>query len=101
MNRVIEIYPKRATAWFHRGVLREAKGDLDGAIADYSRAIDLDPKSVLALLNRGIARQAKGDGDEAIADWQRFLEVAPNHVKAPAVRAALEKMRAHRSGAGK
>ena len=33
-----------ARAYGNRGIAKQAKGDLDGAIADYDRAIELDPK---------------------------------------------------------
>src|SRR5882672_733369 len=33
-----------ATAYYNRGIAKGAKGDLDGAIADYDRAIELDPR---------------------------------------------------------
>jgi regulator of sirC expression with transglutaminase-like and TPR domain len=41
-----------------------------------------------------------------MADWQRFLELAPNHPQAPAVRAAIQQLRARQrakagAGAGK
>src|SRR5439155_26586183 len=58
-----------------RGLAKEAKGDHDGAIADYNRAIELNPKHASAYNNRGIAKQAKGDLDGAIADYNRAIEL--------------------------
>ena len=37
------------------------RGDLDGAIADFSKAIELKPKFILAYADRGNAKKAKGD----------------------------------------
>jgi Flp pilus assembly protein TadD len=64
-----------------RGLAREAKGDHDGAVADYNRAIDLNPKDAGAYMNRGFAKQANGDQDGAIADYNRALELAAKLAK--------------------
>jgi tetratricopeptide (TPR) repeat protein len=53
------------------------QGDVDGAIADFTRAIELDPSSGLAYCNRGYARQAKGDLPGALADYHRAVALAP------------------------
>jgi len=58
----------------HRGVAKKAKGDLEGAIADYNRAIELDPKYSAAYFHRGIAKQAKGDLKGAIDDINGAIE---------------------------
>ena len=52
-------------------------GDLDGAIADYTKAIELDPNDLDSHNNRGLARQAKGDFDGAIADHTKAIELNP------------------------
>ena len=64
------------------GNAKGAKGDLDGAIADYSRALELDPKNVYAYNNRGLTKQSKGDVDGAIADYNRTLELDPKNAYA-------------------
>ena len=53
------------------------KGDLDGAIAEYSRALDLDPGALIARHNRGVARQKKGDIEGAIFDYSKAIESNP------------------------
>ena len=60
-----------------RGLAKSDKGDLDGAIADYTRAIELDPKYASAYHNRGIAKSDKGDLDGAIADYSGAIELDP------------------------
>ncbi|MEK6551225.1 MAG: tetratricopeptide repeat protein [Pseudomonadota bacterium] len=71
-----------AWAYVNRGDGKQGKGDLDGAIADYTRALEIDPRHVGAYINRGIAKRAKGDLDGAMADYNRALEIDPRHVGA-------------------
>ena len=73
--------PKEASAYNERGNAKGDKGDLDGAIADYTRAIELDPKFTEAYYNRGLAKKHKGDLDGAIADYNRVIEINPNNPK--------------------
>ncbi len=74
--------PRALNAYFDRGYLRAAKGDVDGAIADYSKVIagDTDASAPVlrrlreglqkgAYTNRGKAYQAKGDFKRAIEDF--------------------------------
>ena len=74
---VIIRFGSGSIAYSNRGVAKKAKGDLDGAIADYNRAIELDPKDASAYYNRGNAKKAKGDLDGAIADYNRAIELDP------------------------
>jgi len=69
-----------AVDFFNRGYAKQAKGDLDGAIADYTHALELDPKHASVYNNRGNAKRAKGDLDGAIADYARALELDPKYV---------------------
>ncbi len=52
-------------------------GELDGAIADATRAIELDPGLAVAWRNRGIARGKKGDFDGEIADETSAIALDP------------------------
>jgi tetratricopeptide (TPR) repeat protein len=66
-----------AVDYYNRGNAKKAKGDLDGAIADYNRAIELNPKDEDAYNNRGNAKDDKGDHDGAIVDFNRAIELKP------------------------
>jgi len=66
-----------AADYNNRGLAKVRDWDLDGAIADYSRALELDPNFAAAYRRRGIAKQAKSDFDGAIADFDRALELDP------------------------
>jgi len=71
----------------------KAKGDLDGAIADYSRVIDLTPRQAEAYSNRGSAKRAKGELDGAIADFNKAIESDPKQASAYNNRGAIKARR--------
>lgn len=70
-----------AREYCNRGVAREKKGDLKGALADYSRAIELNPENATAHNNRGLLKMAKGDLEGALADYDRALQFSPGDFK--------------------
>jgi tetratricopeptide (TPR) repeat protein len=71
----IGLDPKYANAYVSRGYAYEKKGDLDRAIAEYSKAIELDPKNAYAYNDRGFVYETKGDLDRAIADLDKAIEL--------------------------
>ena len=71
-----------AEDFFKAGDAKRAKGDMEGAIADYCRAIELDPRAAAAYCNRGIAKKAKDDSEGAIADYNRAIELDPKDATA-------------------
>src|SRR3989344_6946387 len=71
-----------ALAYNNRGIAKRAKGDLNGAIADYNRALELDPRHANAYINRGYAKQVRGDHDGAITDYNRALKFDPQYALA-------------------
>jgi tetratricopeptide (TPR) repeat protein len=72
------------------GRAKEAKGDLDGALADFNRALTLDPKNSDAYFNRGLLKDNKGDVNGALADLNLAIEFDPKNSNAYAVRGFLE-----------
>ncbi len=62
-----------------RAGTRRATGDLEGAIADCTKALELDPGYREALGNRGAVRRESGDLDGAIADYQKALALDPRY----------------------
>ena len=69
-------------SWSNRGRVKRFKGDIDGAIADYSKAIDLDPNFAIALNNRGDAYIQTGDLDKAVADLDKAISAEPDFPRA-------------------
>jgi tetratricopeptide (TPR) repeat protein len=77
-------YEKRADASL-------AKGDLDAAVVDYTKAIEMNGTSPSAYLSRANVHLAKKSWDLAIADLSRVVELNPKNAAAFAKRAdALE-----------
>src|SRR3712207_3584589 len=60
-----------------RGLLRFSRGDIRGAINEYTKAIEANPRFAEAYLNRGLARRARGDLDGAIDDYEKAVEIEP------------------------
>ena len=65
-----------------RGKALYDQGDLQDAIAAYSRAISLEPGLAEAYYGRGLARQDAGETDLAIADFTKAIEERPDFVDA-------------------
>jgi tetratricopeptide (TPR) repeat protein len=63
----------------NRGNTRRAKGDLEGALQDYSEAIRLRSDDVAALTNRGAARHATGNLEGALEDYAEAIRLDPNY----------------------
>ena len=76
-----------AEAFLNRGNAWNDKGNLDGAIADYTSAIGLEPGFTEAYFNRGLALYAKGNFDQAIKDLTTALEKQSNLAEAHYYRA--------------
>jgi tetratricopeptide (TPR) repeat protein len=66
--------------YFYRGYIQDAvKGNVDQAIADYTRSIELNPQSAETYFNRGFVYHTKNNLDQAIADYTRAAELDPKY----------------------
>jgi lipoprotein NlpI len=72
----------RAIAYYNRGNARAAKGDHDGAIADYDAVLKLAPKNARAYNNRGTVYRDKGDAERAFADFAEAVKLNPRDADA-------------------
>ena len=67
-----------------RGVELKRKGDIDGAIADYTRAIALNAKDCSHTTTAPNTLRDKGDLDSAIADYGRpFVSIPTTQPPTP------------------
>jgi tetratricopeptide (TPR) repeat protein len=78
---------------------KEADGDHDAAIADYSHAIKLDNKNADTYVSRGGAKESKGDLEGAIADYGQALKLDPKNSTAYSGRASVKTTRNDLDGA--
>ncbi|MGE0434812.1 MAG: tetratricopeptide repeat protein, partial [Planctomycetota bacterium] len=60
---------------YHRGVLRFAMHDTDGALADYMRCVDLEPTSVAAMVNISDLLQQRGEWSSTLGWCDRTLRL--------------------------
>jgi len=75
-DRAIADYDK-AIAYFNRGLAYQKKGEVDLAIANYTKATKLNPNDFIAYYNRGKAYNEKGDYDRTIADLTKAIKLKP------------------------
>ncbi|MTJ34967.1 tetratricopeptide repeat-containing serine protease family protein, partial [Dolichospermum sp. UHCC 0260] len=68
----------KADDFFILAADKYAKGDKQGAIADYTQAIKMNPNLAELYNNRGAARYDLGDRQGAIADLNQALNINPN-----------------------
>ena len=80
--QVIALDPKVPLAWFHRGMVRQALGELDAAIGDLSEEIGRNPEYPPSYFLRGKAFQAKGLFREALADLEIAVRKMPDNAQA-------------------
>jgi len=82
LDRVIDEEPNSAEAYYDRANVKSGRGDVEGAINDYSKAIELGLRlreRFLAYGNRGIARVAIEENKGAFEDFTAIIEASPKN----------------------
>jgi Tfp pilus assembly protein PilF len=74
--------PNNVVARNQLGSALKARGQLDGAIHQYTLAIQSSPKYATSHVNLGLACMAQGRLDDAMQQFQTALELDPNYVDA-------------------
>ena len=76
-----------------------AKGDLDAALVDYTKAVEIDASAVSVLMGRGRTYIAKRSFVLAIADFTKVIELDPKNAMAFAERAEANDKQGNASAA--
>ncbi|MBI4613948.1 MAG: tetratricopeptide repeat protein [Planctomycetes bacterium] len=73
--------------------MKKLQGDLDGTLADQTRALEIDPGLPEAYAERATIHAERGDTAATAADLRQALAVAPRGwVHRPAVEAVLRQI---------
>jgi len=79
-SAMLERNPNDAIAIHHRGLAVQASGDVERAIADYTKAIALKPNYGPVYESRARAYATRGDYTNAVADITRASELTPKPI---------------------
>jgi len=70
LRRALQIDPRCADAHVNLGVIEQAAGRWDQAVAHYERALAIDPDAHAARLNRGLVHLTRGDFARGWEDYE-------------------------------
>lgn len=82
LDKAVNISPRNPKLFLMRGDCKWLNRDLDGAVADYSRAIELGPTAPgieRAYYNRGTARQSMTNDINAFSDFEKAIAIKPTY----------------------
>ncbi|HVR38696.1 MAG TPA: tetratricopeptide repeat protein [Thermoanaerobaculia bacterium] len=82
LDRALALDPSLDAALLYSGVLREKRGDLQGAGRAYLAYLEKHPDAVAAMLRFGICAQRSGRTETATKYLKRVLELAPDSPEA-------------------
>jgi hypothetical protein len=75
---VIELDPRRSSAFTRRGIAKILKGDTKGALSDCKTGVRLARIPVDASFANGFLHYLERKYAQAIADWKRVIVSDPN-----------------------
>jgi lipoprotein NlpI len=73
---MIEFKPDMAEAYWIRGIVKAAMGDLDATLGDYNKAIEMNPHLSPAFYSRGCLHYNRHQWTDALSDFERSLKAA-------------------------
>lgn len=89
INRALEADPSLDDALLFSALLKERRGDVQGAGKAYKTFIDRHPESVVAMLRFAVTAQRAGFADTARAYLQKVIDAAPSSNEAEEARKYL------------
>lgn len=93
LDRALALRPKFPLALLERGLIRLRRGDLEGALEDYTAAVEFHPRFPSALANRAVARRLKEDWRGAVEDFRKILAIDSSRLGYAHLAAGLERER--------
>lgn len=75
LDKVLQVSPRNAFAWYNRGNLLLERGDMQGAREAYDKALEIKPDFAEAYFNRGYVNLSAGNRRQGIADLGRAGEL--------------------------
>jgi tetratricopeptide (TPR) repeat protein len=101
-DQAVARFPNVLVVLNDRGKLKRSNGDLDGAIADFTRCLALDPKSGVCFVNRGLCLVEQNSQQAAEGDFSEALKLKldpSTNVLALRLRSASRLIRGHAADA--
>lgn len=89
LDRAVKLDNELDAAVLYAGMLRERRGDLQGAGRAYLEYLKKHPDSIVALLRFGVSAQKSGSIDTAKSYLQRVIALAPRSSEAVEARKYL------------
>jgi tetratricopeptide (TPR) repeat protein len=89
LDRALALSPDFDAALLYAGMLRERRGDLQGAGRAYLEYLKAHPDSVVAMLRFGVSAQKAGSVETAKSYLQKVIAVAPQSSEAVEARKYL------------
>ena len=77
-DRVVQLNPNLAQAWYVKGLALANLGKYDEAVKCYDEAIKINPNDAAAWLNKGAALVKLGKHDEAVKCYDEAIKINPN-----------------------
>jgi len=77
LERLVQLAPDQASAWFNLGYVQELLNDLPAAAESFAQAVTIEPNMDRAWYGLGLCHIRQGQWDEAVSALQRTTELQP------------------------